>query len=299
MWALLFNGVAVALVFRPSYRRLEIVFLVFLAVLSVSFLGSALWVGFDAGELAKGLVRFEMPGRHGTYDPWHVALAMVGAVGGSLMNLVYPYFLEAKGWRGPQYRRVQLYDLLLGIVVMIVLNLAVWILGAELLFPDRHIEKLEDLPNLLTRVLGESGGLLFYAGLFAAVYTSVIGHAVGLGCLGSHAWLRWRAGPAVPIRDPREHRSTAGSRSGASSRRWSGRSRECRDSSAHPDGEQRAGRAAARPRRRIVVDHRQCTAHRKQYRNRPWENFVMAVLFLLSVYFAWQAVRNLWRLAAG
>ena len=37
----------------------------------------------------------------------------------------------------------------------------------------------------------------------------------------------------------------------------------------------------------------------EQYRNRPWENGVMAVLFLLSVYFAWQAVRNLWRLAAG
>ena len=52
LWAVLFNGIAVALVFRPSYRRLEAVFLVFLAVLSVSFLGSALWVGFDAGELA-------------------------------------------------------------------------------------------------------------------------------------------------------------------------------------------------------------------------------------------------------
>ena len=35
------------------------------------------------------------------------------------------------------------------------------------------------------------------------------------------------------------------------------------------------------------------------HRNRPWENIVMAVLFLLSVYFAWQAVRNLVRLAAG
>ena len=300
LWALLFNGIAVALVFRPSYRRLEAVFLVFLAVLSVSFLGSALWVGFDAGELLRGLVRIEMPGRHGTYDPWHVALAMVGAVGGSLMNLVYPYFLEAKGWRGPRYRRVQLYDLLLGILVMLVLNLAVWILGAELLFPDRHIEQLEDLPNLLTGVLGPGGGLLFYAGLFAAVYTSLVGHAVGLGCLGSHAWLRWRAGRAVPIPEPRDHRMyrwialwclvspLVWTLPGMPGFVWL----TLTANSAHvvllPVLAGGLWWITASP--RLIGE---------QYRNRPWENAVMAVLFLLSVYFAWQAVRNLWRLAAG
>ena len=93
-------------------------------------------------DVASGLVRMEMPGRQGVYDPWRVALAMIGAVGGSLMNLVYPYFLEAKGWRGPHYRRLQLYDFILGMVAMLVLNLAVWVLGAELLSPDRHIEHL-------------------------------------------------------------------------------------------------------------------------------------------------------------
>ena len=274
--------------------------MVFLAVLSVSFIGSALWVGFDAGELLRGLVRIEMPGRHGTYDPWHVALAMVGAVGGSLMNLVYPYFLEAKGWRGPRYRRVQLYDLLLGILVMLVLNLAVWILGAELLFPDRHIEQLEDLPNLLTGVLGPGGGLLFYAGLFAAVYTSLVGHAVGLGCLGSHAWLRWRAGRAVPIPEPRDHpmyrwialwclvSPLVWTLPGMPGFVWL----TLTANSAHvvllPVLAGGLWWLTASP--RLIGE---------QYRNRPWENVVMAVLFLLSVYFAGQAVRNLVRLAAG
>ena len=107
-WAVACNAVACYLVFRPSFRVLEFVFFFFLGVLSVSFVGSALWVGFDPANVARGLVRLEMPGTHGAYDPAHVALAMIGAVGGSLMNLVYPYFLDAKGWRGPQYRRVQL-----------------------------------------------------------------------------------------------------------------------------------------------------------------------------------------------
>jgi Natural resistance-associated macrophage protein len=174
-------------------------------VLSVSFVGSAVWVGFDPGEVARGLVRVEMPGKHGAYDPSQVALAMIGAVGGSLMNLVYPYFLDAKGWRGPEYRRVQLFDFVLGMIAMLVLNLSIWVLGAELLFPDRHVQNLEDLPNLLSTVLGESGRLLFYAGIFSAIYTSIIGHAAGLGRLGTHAWLRWQAGPGPIGSDFRHH----------------------------------------------------------------------------------------------
>ena len=225
---------------------------------------------------------------------------MVGAVGGSLMNLVYPYFLEAKGWRGPRYRRVQLYDLLLGILVMLVLNLAVWILGAELLFPDRHIEQLEDLPNLLTGVLGPGGGLLFYAGLFAAVYTSLVGHAVGLGCLGSHAGCA--GGPAAPCRS-RSRGTTAMYRwialwclvsplvwtlPGMPGFVWL----TLTANSAHvvllPVLAGGLWWITASP--RLIGEHTAIARGRTR---------VMAVLFLLSVYFAWQAVRNLWRLAAG
>jgi Mn2+/Fe2+ NRAMP family transporter len=200
-WAIAVNASALLLVFRPSYDRLELAFKIQLGLLAVSFLGTAAWVGFDPMDLLHGLVRFEMPGRHGPFDPLLVALAMIGAVGGSLMNLVYPYFLEAKGWRGPQYRRVAFYDFLLAVVTMIVLNLSVWTLGAELLHPDRHIQTLDDLP----RLLGEGGRILFYLGIFAALYTSILGHAAGLAALGSHAWLRHRSGPGPLLSDYRQH----------------------------------------------------------------------------------------------
>ena len=204
-WALLCNGVALALVFRPSYDQLEWIFKAFLGLMAISFVGSAIWVGFNPVSVLKGLYRLEMPGQHGKFNSLLVAGAMIGAVGGSIMNLAYPYFLEQKGWRGPQYRRVQLYDFLLAISAMIVLNLAVWILGAQLLYPDKHISQLDDLPSLLSTTLGESGRWLFYIGIFAAIYTSILGTAAGLGYLGSHAWLRWRTGTG-PIRsDYRRH----------------------------------------------------------------------------------------------
>jgi Mn2+/Fe2+ NRAMP family transporter len=204
-WAILCNATAMILVFQPSYERLERVFMFFLAALSISFLGSALWVGPSLSGIVQGLVRFEMPDQHGRYNPLLVAVAMIGAVGGSLMNLAYPYFLEAKGWRGPQYRKVQFYDFLLAVIAMIVLNLAVWVLGAELLYPDQHIRQLDDLPRLLSRVLGNGGRWLFYLGIFAAIYTSVLGHAAGLAYMGTHAWLRWRAGTGAIPSDLRRH----------------------------------------------------------------------------------------------
>jgi Mn2+/Fe2+ NRAMP family transporter len=293
-WALAWNALAMYLVFRPSYRALELVFLSFLGVLSLSFLGSAIWIGFDPRDVASGLVRMEMPGRHGVYDPWRVALAMVGAVGGSLMNLVYPYFLEAKGWRGPQYRRLQLYDFLLAMVAMLVLNLAVWVLGAELLYPDRHIEHLDDLPNLLSTVVGPSGRVLFYAGIFSAVYTSIIGHAAGLGSLGTHAWLRMRGGGVPANTDFRRHPCyrwiavgcllppliwTMPFAPGFVALTLAANSAQVALLPLLAGGLWWITASA----RLIGPEHR----------NRWWENAVMAILFSLAAYFAFRAVTDL------
>jgi Mn2+/Fe2+ NRAMP family transporter len=293
-WALVWNGLGLYLVFRPSFRALELIFLFFLAVLSVSFLGCAIWVGFDPRDVARGLVRMEMPGRQGVYDPWRIALAMIGAVGGSLMNLVYPYFLDAKGWRGPEYRRVQLYDFIVAVTAMLVLNLAVWVLGAELLYPDRKIEHLEDLPNLLSNVLGASGRVLFYAGIFAAVYTSIIGHAAGLGSLGTHAWLRMRSQPLPPGADFRQHPCY----------RWIAISCLLPPLIWTLPGMPGfvALTLAANSAQVILLPMLAgglwwITASERligrEYRNRWWENAVMAILCALATYFAFQAVRDL------
>ena len=290
-WAAAWNLLALYLVFRPSFRALELIFLFFLAVLSISFLGSAVWVGFDPRDVARGLVRMEMPGRQGVYEPWRVALAMIGAVGGSLMNLVYPYFLDAKGWKGPQYRRVQLYDFILAVTAMLVLNLAVWVLGAELLYPDRHIEHLDDLPSLLSAVLGPAGRLLFYAGIFSAIYTSIIGHAAGLGSLGTHAWLRMRGGPVPTGTDFRGHPCYRWIAIGCllPPLIWT-----------MPGMPGFVALTLAANSAQVVLLPLLAgglwwiTASARligpEYRNRWWENVVMAVLFTLAGYFAVRAV---------
>jgi Mn2+/Fe2+ NRAMP family transporter len=199
-WACFWALTALWLAFRPEWQHVERVFKLLLALLSASLLGTALWVGPDPAGVARGVLALELPARVGPFDALLVSFGMVGAVGGSLMNLVYPYFLEQRGWRGPRFRRIQSYDFALAIAVMIAFDLAVWTLGAELVHErGGRIEDLDDLTGLLGAVLGPGGRVLFLLGVFAAVYTSVLGSGLGLGLLASHAWQRWRSGePPAP-----------------------------------------------------------------------------------------------------
>lgn len=206
-WAIVWNAVALVLIFRPEYETLEWIFKGFLGLLSVGFIGCALWVGPDPGGIVGGVLAFDLPDQVGPFESLFVAVSMMGAVGGSVMNLVYPYFLEQKGWHGPKFVRVQRYELLLSIIAMIVLNLSVWVLGAELVHPrGLTIEGVNDIPVLLSEVIGSYGRILFYLGLFSAIYTSLIGHVMGMGTVGAHAFERWDVGESLPARDFSDHR---------------------------------------------------------------------------------------------
>jgi Mn2+/Fe2+ NRAMP family transporter len=200
-WSLVWIASALALAFRQRYARIELLFKLFLGLLAISLLGSALWVGPDGGAALRGTLTPALPPQIGPFASIGVVLAMAGAVGGSLMNLVYPDFLDQKGWRGPRYLRVQRLDLGLAVAAMVVLDLAVWTLGAELVHGSgRTIANLEDLTQLLALALGPAGRVLFLLGAFAAIYTSVLGSALGLAGLARRAWTSAQRGTGPAAR---------------------------------------------------------------------------------------------------
>jgi Mn2+/Fe2+ NRAMP family transporter len=193
LWGLVWVIIGLLVVFRPLYDRAEWVFKVFIILMTITLVGTALWIGPNITGIIKGTFTFEIPEQQGPFGAMAVAMAMIGAVGGSLLNLVYPYFIEQKGWKGPKYRRLQTYDFILAISALIIFNLAVWTLGAELVRESgKSISNLEDLTSLLGLVLGEGGRKLFLLGMFGAVFTSLLGNGLGLGYLASHAFFRWR-----------------------------------------------------------------------------------------------------------
>ncbi len=164
------------LVFRPDYRRIEAIFFVLAGALSVSLIGLAGWSGPSAGGIARGILGLQVPETLGRFDAVYLMVAMVGAIAGSLGNLLYPYFMREKGWTTPDHRRVQRYDLILGIIVLIVLDLSIWVVGAEILHPRNiQVVDLESLSRLLGETMGDLGSYLFYLGVFAALFSSMVG----------------------------------------------------------------------------------------------------------------------------
>ena len=176
--------IATFLIFKGSYKRIEILFFLFLIILSVSLISVALWNGPDVKSAIKGIILFDIPKDQGPYGSLLIITALIGTIGGSIANLLYPYFIQQKGWKGPKFRKVQLYDLAFGTLVLVVINLSVWTIGAEVLHPRGiHIKNLDDLANLLSITLGNLGSPIFYLGVFAALFTSIVGITVGFGYL--------------------------------------------------------------------------------------------------------------------
>jgi len=191
-WAIAWAIVSFVLVFRPVWRRIEWVFMGFLGLLGVSLITAALWAGPDWGGVLRGTFGFAVPPQRGSFTALVVVVSLIGAVGGSLANLMYPYLMREKGWTTPAHRRLQLYDLAFGVLAMIVLDLAVWVLAAQE-FRGASLATAMDLGDLLTHRLGPWGGTLIYLGIFAACATTVVGNGLAFSYLATDAFLVWRA----------------------------------------------------------------------------------------------------------
>lgn len=192
-WAVAVCLLAFYIAFRPIYRRIEKVFFVLAALLSTTLIGLAIWSKPSPVGIAKGVFGFALPTTMGRYGAMFIILSLVGSVGGGLANLMYPYFAREKGWVTAAHRRVQQYDLILGIFVIIILDLSIWVVGAQVLHPrGLHISTIEDLARLLGAVLGKFGTNLFYVGIIAALFGPIVGNGAAFGYLGSDAYFHFR-----------------------------------------------------------------------------------------------------------
>ncbi|WP_169907877.1 Nramp family divalent metal transporter [Priestia abyssalis] len=180
IWALFNILLALLITGRSVYKQVEMVQKVILAVMTVCLVGIAFMTGFQPTEAIKGVFMFELPEKQGAFDSIIVVVSLIGAVGGSIANLLYPEWMKQKGYINPEHRKVQKYDLLFATVMMIILNLAVWIIGAEILNPrGLTVSSVEDLGNILGQVLGRPGEIVIYLAVWAATFSTFIGGTDG------------------------------------------------------------------------------------------------------------------------
>ncbi|MDA0170935.1 Nramp family divalent metal transporter [Solirubrobacter taibaiensis] len=174
MWALVVLAAVVFMASRPNeYKWLEHTANFAMATLVLIFIWALIGSGIDVGAFFQGLT-FSMPEDRGAYGAWLVVVAIIGAVGGSVANLMYPYFVADKGWKGPKYRKLQVYDLLFGVCTLIVLNIAIWVVAAELMRGQgATIDGPEDLARMMELAIGPAGPPLLWIAIFFAVFDNI------------------------------------------------------------------------------------------------------------------------------
>lgn len=196
VWSVLIAGVAIAMVLMGrQYRVLEWIARVAVVALILTFFTAAAIQGFDVVGLLQGLT-FSLPEDQGTFSSILVAVAVIGAVGGSAANFLYPYFMQTRGWHGPGYRKVQIFDLLTGIVAVIFINVAVWVVAVEAFAgTGREISSEADLAFMMETAVGSFGPTMLWLGLFFVTFTTFPTYAFGFTKLlvdGIHSTSRTR-----------------------------------------------------------------------------------------------------------
>jgi len=177
------------LVGRNIYAMIEGVMKVLLAVMTLAFLALALMSGPDVAGIVKGTIGFSIPADEGVHGALLVAVSVIGAVAGSVANFVHPYVMRQKGWVGPQHKRIQRNDLLFAVFVGIVINLAIWIVGAEILRPNGiEVKTLGDLGKALEMFFGPIGWYIFFIGVFATLFASISGKTTAFPMLITDAF---------------------------------------------------------------------------------------------------------------
>jgi Mn2+/Fe2+ NRAMP family transporter len=213
-----------------------------------------------------------------------------------LASLIYPYLIQEKGWSKPVHRRLQQYDLVFGIIVLVILDLSVWVVGAEILYPrGLHVTDIESLARLLGEVMGRIGFTVFYLGVFAALFGSIVGRGVGYGMLLSDAYFHWRR--------PGIGRDALRQRIYAWSVLWIVVSPLFWVLTGHTDF---VGATLLVSTAQVVIIPPLVgglwiiTARERyigaQYRNRWWENALMAILFLLACVGGYFGLIKTWKM---
>lgn len=180
LWSCVAVAAAVWLCLRRNeYTALERVAQLAVVVIVIVFLIGAAGSGVRPLDLVQGLA-FELPENKGPVGALLVLISLIGTVGGSASNLIYPYLMRDKGWIGPTYRRLQIYDLLLGVLAILVINVAVWVVAAETLRGQGLVLQDEtDLAVMMQLAVGTAGPVLLWIAIFFVTFDNLPAYSYG------------------------------------------------------------------------------------------------------------------------
>ena len=164
----------------------------------------------DWGALARGLIRFRIPGeRHGIAGLTLVISGLAAAVGVNMVFL-YPYSLLARGW-GRAHRRLARFDLIAGMLLPYTLAASLMLIAAANTihasgdFAGTRLSPVEAAQILGGELGPTTGRLIFGLGVLGMALSSITLHMLVAGFVASEVfgWTvgsrRYRLATLIPI----------------------------------------------------------------------------------------------------
>lgn len=207
-WGALHSLTALVLVWAGRYGLFENVMKAMVGLMTLTLLASVLIVGPDLGAVAEGLLP------HLPRGSAAASLSLMGGVGGSVTLLAYGYWIREKGWTGRAALATVRLDLAVGYLLTGIFGGAMLVLAAVVLAGGEGMppgsQALVACGDAIREATGARFGpatgraaaSLFLAGVWAAVFTSMLGVWNGVPYLFADFvdGLRGRFGGAVDTR---------------------------------------------------------------------------------------------------
>lgn len=188
-WGIVCGLVGVALVWFGRYGLIENVMKIFVGVMFVTVVGTAVLVVPNLLKLGQGFVPI-LPSGSFIY-----VMGLIGGVGGTISLTAYGYWVMAKGWRSSRWLPMMRLDNAVGYITTAIFVVAMLVVGAELLLGQRILsgdKGLVTLSDTLAVDYGQWARIPFLIGFFAVSFTSLLGSWNGVSLLFADCWRTWR-----------------------------------------------------------------------------------------------------------
>jgi Mn2+/Fe2+ NRAMP family transporter len=173
VWGAAHSLLGLVLVRRGGYELFGRMMSVAVGIMFVTVVWTALALGFDSGEVLRGLFIPTIPEASGEGLTWTVAL--IGGVGGTLTLLCYGYWIREEGRFDPSALKLCRIDLAVGFSVTAVFGIAMVLIGSRIETSGRGSGLIVSLAEELGGELGSGARWAFLIGAWGAVFSSLVG----------------------------------------------------------------------------------------------------------------------------
>lgn len=183
MWTVVCTiGVGAIMLFRNVYRTIERILLVIVALMAITFIGSAIIAKPDWFAAANGLLPSIPP------DSQLLIVALVGTNFSINAAFFTSYGIHERGRRRDEYRQTTIADTIPGIIAPgIMTALVITVAAAVLGRTGQEAASMTGLAKIFEPLAGPVGSFLFALGFAGAAFSSMIANATAGGTMFSDA----------------------------------------------------------------------------------------------------------------